>query len=188
MCVPPSPLAPRAAAACPPHQPPAPPNRRPQIKIFAVLFKEISKPLAASFKTHAKTHPVFRAFALSLGRKHEHLSQHVDALWASGGRARLRELKPVPEQTAFTVGTDLMSQGFLLTTAVGLIWLEYARSAEAKDAEAREKAEREAAKSAIREARLQDIERSIAELQVRVAVAELSAESSAAAAAARLMR
>jgi hypothetical protein len=151
----------------------------PFIKIFAVLFKEVSKPLASSIKNFAKTHPTFRGFALATGRYHEYFSQHVEVLWASGGRTRLRELKPVPEQTALTVGADLMSQGFLLSTAMGLVWLEYARANQTKEAEAREKAEREAAKSAIREARLLDIERQVADLQCRLVVAELRAEDAA---------
>jgi hypothetical protein len=152
----------------------------PLLKIFAVLFKEVSKPLAAGIKNYAKGHPAFRGFALTLGRYHEYASQHVEALWASGGRARLRELKPVPEQTAFAVGADLMSQGFLLSSAIALVYVEYARANQVKEAEAREKAEREAAKSAIREARLQDIERQVAELQCRVQVAELAREDAAA--------
>jgi hypothetical protein len=151
----------------------------PLIKIFAVLFKEVSKPIASGIKNYAKTHPVFRAFALTTGRSHEYLSQHVEVLWASGGRARLKELRPVPEQTALTVGADLMSQGFLLSTAIGLVWFEYARANQAKEAETREKAEREAAKSAIREARLLDIERQVADLSARLQVAELRMEDAA---------
>lgn len=152
----------------------------PLIKIFAVLFKELSKPLAASLKNYAASHPAFRALALTLGRAHEHLSQHVETLWASGGRVRLRAVRPVPDPVAFTVGTDLMSQGFLLSSALGLVWLEYARGAVAKDAETREKAAREAARAALHEARLLDIERCVAELQARLAEAELGAEDRAA--------
>jgi hypothetical protein len=152
----------------------------PFIKIFAVIFKELSKPLAASIKSYAKAHPTFRGFALTTGRYHEYFSQHVEVLWASGGRARLKEVKPVPEQTALTVGADLMSQGFLLASALGLVWFEYARGNQAKEAEAREKAEREAAKAAIREARLLDIERQVADLAQRLQLAELRQEDAAA--------
>ena len=143
----------------------------PLIKIGAVLWKELSKPLAAQIKLYAQTHPRFRAAAMSLGRAHELASQRVESAWA--GRGLLPAPRPVGDSTAFTVGTDLLSQGFMLSTAIGIVWLEYYRADQQKALEGADKAARKAAKNALREERTLDMERSIADLQARVALDEL---------------
>lgn len=153
----------------------------PLIKIGAVLFKEISKPIANSLKAHAHSHPRFRAFALGLGRLYELGAQRVEALLAKGPRHAMgAKLKPVPEQQAFAVGTDLLTQSFILSTAIGLVVFEYARAQAAKDAETAEKAARKAVRRTEKEARITELERSLADVASRLAVAELAAEEAAA--------
>jgi hypothetical protein len=146
----------------------------PLIKIGAVLWKELSKPLAAQIKLLATSRPLLRRMAMGLGRLHEQASQQLESAWA--GKGFLRALKPVSESSAFTVGTDLLSQGFMLSSAIALVYLEYYRSDEQKRIEGLDKAARKAAKNALREARLRDLERNLADLQARLLVAELGAE------------
>jgi hypothetical protein len=146
----------------------------PLIKIGAVLWKELSKPLAVQIKLFANTHPIVRRLAMGLGRAHEQASQQLESAWA--GKGFLGALKPVSESAAFTVGTDLLSQCFMLSTAIGLVWFEYYRGDEQKRVEGLDKAARKAAKNALREARLRDLERNLADLQARLVVAELAAE------------
>jgi hypothetical protein len=156
----------------------------PLIKIAAVFFKEISKPIAASLKAHAHTHPRFRGFAIALGRNYELASQRVEALLSKGPRNALAKtsFKPVPEQQAFTVGTDLLTQAFLLSTAIGLVVLEYVRAQNAKDAESAEKATQKAIRRSAKEARLVELERSLADVSSRLMTAELALESASSAA------
>jgi hypothetical protein len=143
----------------------------PLIKIGAVLWKEVSKPLAVQIKHYAQHHPLVRRLAMGLGRFHEHASQQLESVWA--GKGLVRALRPVSESSAFSVGTDLLSQGFMLSTAVALVYFEYWRADQQKALEAVDKAARKAAKNALREARLLDLERNLADLQARLVIEEL---------------
>ncbi len=148
-----------------------------------MLFKEISKPIAHQLKLHAHTHPRFRGFAVALGRAYEHGAQRLEALVSRGGGGGARAaFKPVLEAQAFAVGTDLLTQSFLLSTAIGLVVFEYVRAQAAKDAETAEKAALKAVRRAAKEARLGELERSLADVAARLTVAELEAEAAAAAA------
>ena len=104
----------------------------PLIKIFAVVFKEVSKPLAASIKLHAQTHPRARALATTLGRAYETASARL-ALSLEGNK--LATAKPVADSHALSTGAELVAQGFLLASAMGLVLAEYWRSAWTKAAE-----------------------------------------------------
>lgn len=140
-----------------------------------MLFKEVSKPIANKIKSSAHTHPYFRGIAISLGHNYEVGVQHVDSLIA--GRGRLSAVKPVSEAQAFTVGTDLITQGVLLSAALGFLLFEYWRASEIKEAETIEKAAKKAARQAIKEARFVEIERTLASLSSRLTVTELEIES-----------
>ena len=146
----------------------------PLIKIGAVLWKELAKPLAVQIKLVANSHPSVRRLAMGLGRAHEQASQQLESAWA--GKGLLRALKPVSESTAYTVGADLLSQGFMLSTAIGLVYLEYWRSALDKRQTDLNAAAAKAARGAIREARLRDLEKNLAEVQARAAALEQALE------------
>ena len=139
----------------------------PVIKIFAVLFKELSKPLAAGIKAHLQTHPRARALTARLGRGWEQASQRL-TLALEGNK--LATAKPVTDSHALSVGAELVAQGFLLSTALGLVLAEYARSAWIKAAEDVEKERKAAELEARAEARLREIEGA-----VRLAHARLQA-------------
>lgn len=112
---------------------------------------------------------------MSLGQGYEVGLQHIDSLLA--GRGRLLVVKPVPEQKAFTVGTDLITQGVLLTAALGFLLFEFVRASELKEVETIEKAAKKASRQAVKEARFSEIERTLASLSSRLAVCELELES-----------
>ncbi len=139
-----------------------------------MLFKEISKPIANQIKSQAHIHPRFRGFAVSLGRGYELSVQHIEALVA--GR-RLLAPKAVAEQQAFTVGTDIITQSVLLSTALGFLIYEYWRAHEIKEAESIEKSAKKAARQAVKEVRLVELERTLASVSSRLSVAELELES-----------
>ena len=140
-----------------------------------MLFKEVRKPIANKIKSSAHTHPLFRGFAVALGHKYEVGVQHVDSLIA--GRGRLLVVKPVSEAQAFTVGTDLITQGVLLSAALGFLLFEYWRASELKEAETIEKAAKKSARQAVKEARFIEIERTLASISSRLASTELEIES-----------
>jgi len=115
---------------------------------------------------------------MMLGRRYEFFVSQVEYMWE---HKRVNpHPKSVSDSTAFSVGADLMSQGFLLSTALSLVLFEYWRGLLHKDAENAERAARKSAKNALREARLLDMERSIAELHVRVLESEMASEDKAA--------
>ena len=132
----------------------------PLLKIVAVLLKEISKPIAASIKRHAVTHPAFRTFTMSLGRSYEAGTQRVEALFA-GRRLSGAPTRDINDQHALTVGADLVSNSFLLSLAVTLVVVEYSRAEAKKAEEKRDATERKAARQAVKEARLAALEQSI---------------------------
>ena len=152
----------------------------PLLKIFAVLLKEASKPLAAAIKRHAHDNVRFRSLSMALGRSYEQAAYRLELMFLSKGRVQAGSFKAVPDAHAFTVGTDLITQGFLLSTALSLVVVEYWRSQLVKDAETAEKAAVKAAKRAVKEARLKSLESSVAELQARLFLSELAAEDAAA--------
>lgn len=137
----------------------------PLLKIFAVLFKEISKPIASSIKRQAVDHPQFKALTMSLGRSWENGTQRVERLF-SGNKEKT--LKPVTDAQALHQGADLISQGFLLSTAIGLVCFEYWRGLQTKEEEKATAAAKKAKRVAVKEARLQRIEDDITGLTTRM--------------------
>ena len=75
------------------------------------------------------------------------------------------------------MGADLVSQAFILSTAIGFLLLEYYRSSTASALAAEEKQREKAARAVVREARLQGIESRLDELTRRFAEAEASRSS-----------
>jgi hypothetical protein len=162
----------------------------PLIKIGMVLFKEISKPIAAAMKRQAMEHPHLRRFATWLGRGWEGGKYRIER-WAffSGGRpagsssgarptakavggggdasapSPSPPVPPITEQQALTVGADLLAQGFLLSTAIGLVVLEYWRSASIKAVEDREKEKKKQERRAAKEARMRAVEEELFEVR-----------------------
>lgn len=137
----------------------------PLLKIFAVLFKEISKPIASSIKRQAVDHPQFKAFTISLGRSWETGTQRVERLFSGNKNQALR---PVTDAQALHQGADLVSQGFLLTTAIGLVCFEYWRGLQTKEEEKIAAAAKKSKRIAVKEARLQRIEDDIVGLSTRM--------------------
>lgn len=152
----------------------------PLFKIFAVLFKEVSKPLAASLKRYASEHAMLRDAAILLGRNYEHGVQRTEVLWSGKGRIKPGSFKPIPDAHALTVGADLLTQGFLLSTAIGLACAEYWRSLMVRDAERAATAERKAERRVVKDERLRSLESDVAAALTRVAALELAAERAAA--------
>jgi hypothetical protein len=59
----------------------------PLFKLFAVLFKEISKPLAAEIKRRSQEHPKMKRYAMVLGRAWEGMTQRAE-IWTRGHRVK----------------------------------------------------------------------------------------------------
>ena len=158
----------------------------PLIKIAAVLFKEVSKPLATKLKAAASEHPRLRGLAIGLGRGYERGVQRVEVLWSGN---RIKSFKHIPDAHALTVGADLLVQGFLLSSAMLLVVAEYVRNAQVRDAERVVAAERKAERQAVKGERLRRLEADAADALARVerlerAIAAAEAAAGAAAAAA----
>lgn len=137
----------------------------PFIKIFAVLFKEISKPLASYIRSQSLAHPVARRLATGLGRHWESASQRL--AFAMEGN-KLATVKPVTDSHALSVGAELVAQGFLLSTAMGLVVAEYIRSAWIKQLEDAEKERKSMEKEAKAEMRLRALENDVIEARNQI--------------------
>jgi len=137
----------------------------PFIKIFAVLFKEISKPLASYIRSQSLAHPVARRLATGLGRHWESASQRL--AFAMEGN-KLATVKPVTDSHALSVGAELVAQGFLLSTAMGLVVAEYIRSAWIKQLEDAEKERKSMEKEAKAEMRLRALENDVIEARSQI--------------------
>lgn len=127
-----------------------------------LLFKELCKPLSKELKEYCVRHPRVRVATVSIGRTWDSMTQRIEIAFRGH---HVKSLKEVPEAHALTVGADLISQGFLISVAIGLLWLEYYRSEKAKRAEA-------AVKKAEKQARRSAKEQRLAELEERIAVLE----------------
>lgn len=134
----------------------------PLFKVGVLLFKELCKPLSKELKEYCVRHPRVRVATVSLGRTWDSMTQRIEIAFRGH---HVKALKEVPEAHALTVGADLISQGFLISVAIGLLWLEYYRSEKAKRVEA-------AAKKAEKQARRTAKEQRLAELEERIAVLE----------------
>jgi hypothetical protein len=178
----------------------------PLFKLFAVLFKEISKPLAAEIKRRAHEHATMKRYAMVLGRTWEGMTQRAE-IWTRGHRVkevRLRrpqlrastkeqngcsprhpylgvpaprrsrrlQIKPINDSHALSVGADLLSQTFVLSSALGLVLLEYYRSSSATAAAAAQKKEEKEARQVVKERRLAAIEASLADMDRRLQALE----------------
>jgi hypothetical protein len=87
----------------------------PLIKVGAVLFKELAKPIAARIKHQAQNHERFRLVTMRVGRVWEGVAQRLE-VWTRGGKSK--ELKPITDAHAMSAGADFVSQAFLLATAL----------------------------------------------------------------------
>ena len=137
----------------------------PLFKLFMVLFKEISKPIATRIKHQAQEHQKFRGYTIRIGRLWEGITQRAE-VWTRGGR--VKELKPISESHALTVGADFMSQSFMLSTSLTLVLFEWYRSTQASNAAAEMKKKEKAIRAAAKEARLAAIEHRLAELALQL--------------------
>lgn len=135
----------------------------PLFKIAALLFKEISKPLAAELKSAVKNHQRLRGATIWLGRHYEVLSHNVERL-----RNRQAVLGPISESHALTVGADLAAQAFLVSTGILLLLIEYFRGLNQKAAEDMEKLRKKLQHQATKEIRLRSLEHQITRTQARV--------------------
>jgi hypothetical protein len=80
----------------------------------------------------------------------------------------LAQLKPISDSHALTVGAEFISQSFLLSSALGLVLVEWYRSTSAAARAAELKREEKALRVAAKEARLADIEGRLAALGDRL--------------------
>lgn len=117
-------------------------------------------------KLQAQNHPSARKLAAGLGRKYDAFSQRLDAVFSG---QRLKELKPVTDAHALTMGTELISQAFLLSTALGLVFLEYWRNNKVKEEENAIKKAEKAQRQQVKESRLARMEAMLAHLETRLA-------------------
>jgi hypothetical protein len=82
------------------------------------------------------------------------------------------QIKPINDSHALSVGADLISQSFVLSSALGLVLLEYYRSSVASAAAAAQKKEEKEARQVVKEARLAAIETRLVDMDRRLAALE----------------
>ncbi|EGG12688.1 uncharacterized protein MELLADRAFT_101179 [Melampsora larici-populina 98AG31] len=95
------------------------------IKVFSLLIKTLSKPIANSMKSRAQDHPQFRKLCVGLAQS---LHRYETRL-SSGIFSKLQPtIRPLSDTKAIQNGANFLSEAFLFTVALGLIVGENLRS------------------------------------------------------------
>jgi chaperonin cofactor prefoldin len=123
----------------------------PLIKVAALIVKSASKPIAKKIKNQAARSPLLHRYIIA-GARFWHRLEGKMQIFVGERSKTVKELNP---QAAIDLGAELISEGFLLSVAIGLLLLENSRSST-----------KEETKKAELEKRLQAMENQI-ELQRR---------------------
>jgi len=97
----------------------------PLLKLFGLLVKTLSKPLAARMKTEAKRKAKFSSLCIFVGQQSHQITSRLTAL-ASG--FRVLTINPLAEEEALSQGISFLSEFFVFSVAGGIIIIEFARS------------------------------------------------------------
>ena len=141
----------------------------PLIKLAAVLFKELAKPLAGRAKTYAREHPQFKGATMRVGRWWDSNAQRIEA-WVA--RRPFTKATPISDENALASGAELASQTFLVSTALLLVLAEYVRSSYAAEEAERVKAAAKETRRAAKEKRMAALELSLDNLHARLKAVE----------------
>ncbi|KAH9813071.1 optic atrophy 3 protein-domain-containing protein [Melampsora americana] len=88
------------------------------IKVFSLLIKTLSKPIANSLKSRAQDHPQFRKICVGVAQS---LHRYETRL-ASGIFSKIQPtIRPLSDTKAIQNGANFLSEAFLFTVALGLI-------------------------------------------------------------------
>ncbi|KAE8809999.1 optic atrophy 3 protein [Hordeum vulgare] len=109
----------------------------PVMKLGTLLLRTLSKPIANRLKSQAAVHPKFRDFIISIAQTNHRITTRIQR--RIYGHATNVAIRPLDEEKAVQVATDLIGEGFIFSVAVAALIFEVQRSArsEARKEEAR---------------------------------------------------
>ncbi|KAG0152062.1 hypothetical protein CROQUDRAFT_70877 [Cronartium quercuum f. sp. fusiforme G11] len=88
------------------------------VKVFSLLIKTLSKPIASRIKSRAQEHPHFRKICVGLAQS----IHRYETRLASGIFAKVQPtIRPLSDTKAIQNGANFISEAFLFTVALGLI-------------------------------------------------------------------
>jgi len=106
----------------------------PLIKVVSLVIKSASKPMAKQIRLQAARSPKFHRVVVSCANAW-HSAEGKLSIWVGD---KFKEPKPLNVNAAIDLGSELASEGFLLTIAIVLLMLENRRSSN-KDKQKEEK-------------------------------------------------
>jgi hypothetical protein len=132
------------------------------IKIGSLLVKTLTKPIANNLKRHAANPGWFRELCNNYGQFHHSVERRM-SLRLLGHEAK--KVKKMNEDEAVQLGANVMSEAFLLITAVALILFEMNRKAISDDEAKLVKDQQLQQSKQDLEQRFQNLEHNVAALQ-----------------------
>eukprot|EP01083_Nonionella_stella_P253898 873219_1 len=133
------------------------------VKVFSLIAKTLTKPLAKRIVVFADKHQSVKRICNQAGQlRHRAITRMEVRLLGH----KIKEIKPLDESIAITDGADLIGEGLIFSVAITLLLAEYTRSEGVKArARAKSRAEHDAEMKAI-QTHFSDIETQVAILNV----------------------
>mmetsp|Transcript_5390 Transcript_5390/g.9486 ORF Transcript_5390/g.9486 Transcript_5390/m.9486 type:complete len:164 (-) Transcript_5390:601-1092(-) len=140
-------------------------------KLFAVLLKQISKPIASRIKSSAKTHPNLSSVCAYIGESMHNLTVRI--FRSSRDQDPGAKIVALPREKAIDRGAEIIGETFLFAVVGGVTAyevsnarLDSARKRAEKEARSSEKARIREEESMRRDHRISELESKIARLEL----------------------
>mmetsp|Transcript_1879 Transcript_1879/g.2701 ORF Transcript_1879/g.2701 Transcript_1879/m.2701 type:complete len:192 (-) Transcript_1879:540-1115(-) len=99
----------------------------PLAKLGSLVLKTLAKPTAKKLRHTFQEYETTRAILVGLGQASHRLTSRM-TIWSAG--YKIRDIKPLQEDKAVEMGSEILTEGFLFTVAGGLVVWEYNKSKE----------------------------------------------------------
>lgn len=103
------------------------PAALPLAKLGSLFIKTLSKPVAKQLKHQFVKQPITRSALIWVGQTSNSVTKRM-TIWSSG--YKVRSIAKVDEDTALSLGADLLSETFIFAVSGGIVVYEYNRSSE----------------------------------------------------------
>ena len=122
-----------------------------------MIVKALAKPMAKFVKTEAEHVAWLRKTCETIGQGSHYASVRLAFLTTEGRQSKFR-VADLKHSEALELGTTILSEGLVLTVAVGVAAFEYERSSWSKAADEQRKSEESSTRESVLQARLDLIE------------------------------
>ncbi|XP_071478502.1 putative OPA3-like protein CG13603 [Diadema setosum] len=104
----------------------------PLIKLGTLAVKQISKPISKSIRAMAKGSPFMRRYICMPPAQFYHWMD-VNLKMRILGLGKATEVKPLSEEAAVELGSEIIGESFIFSVAVGTLVFEYWRSSKKEE-------------------------------------------------------